>query len=367
MEARFGRDSFREFVRSYLNVHAFTTIDEDGFLEAVETAFSYDIKPFIETWRNEPGVPAYDISDPSFTEMKTKDGDMYRFTFEALNYGKVGGTIRFSYNIPGNNNKSETIERYYYIEAGQKKEIGILSETKPYKTVWIDMFLSQNSPQMIFSLSPPVFDKNAEPFEGERIVDSVQTIVREQGIIVDNESPGFSIHSNEERALLQKYVSERTDDDYVSEHIELWQPPKKWEKVRYRIFYAAHRKQKTALLKKTGKCKESVRWTAEIGEPGTYRVFFHVPDFSNEVKLLRTYPKFSGKNVFGDFQFRLNSGGDTQEIAVDIDSASSGWLQIGTMTVAGGAATVELGDKTNGLVIFADAVKWEKIEGAAAN
>lgn len=367
MEARYGRDRFREFVRSYLNGHAFTTIDEGAFLAAIESTFGYDMKHFIETWQNEPGIPVYDISDPVCVEIKKGDRDVYKISFEALNYGKVDGTIQFTYSITGTNNTVDIIDRYYFIEAGQKKEISILSETKPYNTMTINTMLSQNVPQVSTALYPSVPDNIAEIFEGERIVDSVQSINREHGIIVDNESPGFSIRSIGKKALLQKYVTEKTDNTDVSERIDLWQPPKKWKKVQYRIFYASHSKQRTGLLKKAGKGEESVRWTAEIGEPGIYRVFFNVPDFTNEVKILRTYPKFSGKNVFGDFHFRLTGGGNTQEITVDIDNASSGWLQIGTMTVSDGTATVELGDKTNGLVIFADAVKWEKIEGAAVN
>jgi hypothetical protein len=113
--------------------------------------------------------------------------------------------------------------------------------------------------------------------------------------------------------------------------------------------------KKTGFYKKTGEGLEKVRWTAEIPSDGDYDIFFYTPGY-------RSFPRdpVQKKPLVQDFHFIISRSGGTEEKTLDLQKTEDGWTYLSTCTLNKGTATVELSDKSNGRIVYADAVKWVK-------
>jgi hypothetical protein len=62
----------------------------------------------------------------------------------------------------------------------------------------------------------------------------------------------------------------------------------------------------------------------------------------------------------GQYHFRIHHDEGVDEVLFDRATAEGGWNFLGRYYLSGDSATVELTNKSDARVIFADAVKWVK-------
>jgi hypothetical protein len=65
----------------------------------------------------------------------------------------------------------------------------------------------------------------------------------------------------------------------------------------------------------------------------------------------------------GSYDLTLVAGGDERPVEFDATVGEIGWNVLGEFDLPAGEARVELSDATSGLLVVADAIRWEPVRG----
>ena len=245
-------------------------------------------------------------------------------------------------------------ERIFVIKAGQSKEISLLLDEEP-RAMRINTFVSQNLPtnlEMRFDDVEP--NEDVKPFEGERILDQPPALEEPGTIIVDNEDPGFEVHSFESESYLKKLLnlSNADEDEYIG--VRFWRMPTRWRMTPVSDFYGKYRH--SAHYIGSGKGENRVSWKAELPKSGEYDLYYYVTELRG---MWRRGRRGRGReNPAKDFHFTIHHDDGAEELKIDVDGAEQGWYLLGTFYFSRGTAAVELTDQSKGRLVYADAVKW---------
>ena len=85
-------------------------------------------------------------------------------------------------------------------------------------------------------------------------------------------------------------------------------------------------------------------------------MYYYTPDKSK----FRIPPLTETNYAVDDFNFTVYHDNGINEVTLDLNTAKSGWSYVGSYYLSQGRGIVELSDKTNGKLVYADAVKWVK-------
>ena len=240
------------------------------------------------------------------------------------------------------------------VKAGQSKEIGLLLDEEP-RAMRINTFVSQNLPtnlEMRFDDVEP--NEDVKPFEGERLLDQPPVLEEPGTIIVDNEDPGFEVHSFESESYLKKLLnlSNGDEDEYIG--VRFWRMPTRWRMTPVSDFYGKYRH--SAHYIGSGKGENRVSWKAELPRSGEYDLYYYVTELRG---MWRRGRRGRGReNPAKDFHFTIHHDDGAEELKIDVDGAEQGWYLLGTFYFSRGTAAVELTDQSKGRLVYADAVKW---------
>jgi len=309
--------------------------------------------------------------------------------------------------------------RYYLVPARAAKEIGLVLD-QPAITTTIDTYISRNLPA---SFLLPFLTTPAQPgavaFDGEVERPYDQAAAGPAGeTVVDDEDPGFSTPAGERenwlRRLIRKTFPAGVDEssDYA-QFRDIMNPPGQWSPIVMQSFYG--RFVRSSYLKRSGNGQSRVGWTADIAEAGDYDISFYYASIFGGAAIGRPGGGMrfemsggGGMAVVGDqrggpgmgggpmgqrggqpggqpgAQPRVQQGGQppggrgpaflqpgkkhfiihsldgTEEVAIDLKDAQTGWNLIGTFRLSAGPNKVEMTDRNDTVYVLADAVKWAK-------
>ena len=119
---------------------------------------------------------------------------------------------------------------------------------------------------------------------------------------------------------------------------------------------------------KSGDGSQVAQWDLPIESSGSYEVFYYLYKSRN---MMRGGGGPGGpggpggqrgrRSESGDYEFIIHTSEGTTEQSLDINDAEEGWNSLGSYTFSPGEAKVELSNKTEMSVVFADAVKFVKL------
>jgi hypothetical protein len=204
-------------------------------------------------------------------------------------------------------------------------------------------------------------------FEGERIVDR-RLASAEDGLVVDNEDPGFSTISGMKTSFLKKLLQRRDPEDterYIG--FRFRNPPTVWRPTIMEEFYGAERHSAVYISAGAGSAKAV--WKVQIPENGNYDIYAYCP--STRLPFMQRGGGGRGGDrgsqqqnpqnaVVDDQQYIVHHEDGADKVDVDIKNAQEGWTLLGTYYLSAGQTEVELTNKSNGRIVIADAVKWVK-------
>ena len=237
-------DEFEDFLYAYLNGVKFQTSTIEQFNDALFDEFEIDLIPYLKNWFKSKELPAFLFGKNE--AKKVLDGDQLKtmFKIKVTNTEDVEGVLSFNFRIGGGGGRfggmggsAETVTELLYLEGNQTKEVSFLLNGNP-RGVSINSLASKNIPAEIRIVFDNLEeDKDAVPYEGEKVLDDPVTLVEEHEIILDNEDPSFEVTEGYEESLLRKLlIKEKAEKEKYSGFFD-WRPPRQWTLTTKSSFY----------------------------------------------------------------------------------------------------------------------------------
>jgi len=401
-QSEFETETFETFLMDYLNSCLFSDCRVEDFLAELEARFGIDLKPYFDTWLFQKKLPAFIIDEADCYEIYHGEQTRYQVIFNVYNPEPVDGLMQVQFRTSsrglggrfdrgggaGGGVMSEPeYDEIISIEGSQTKKIGIILDNQPIGMT-INTLISQNLPSALERNFRRIeLNEEAEPFEEEIILDSPISLAEPGAVIVDNEDPGFFVHSFKSEGYLKKLLDTSDENEYIQ--INFRDLPKSWKAVISGNYYGAFRH--SAHYIKSGAGGNKVSWKAQLEQNGQYEIYYYVTGLAAmnmrgmrdmggmgrqggqamqrgqtgtggqarpEGMLDRLRRGGDTESIVQDFNFNIHHDGGVEEVKLDVDKAEVGWNLLGTFYFSKGEAIVELTDQTDGQLVYADAVKW---------
>ncbi|MFC1539781.1 hypothetical protein ACFL6H_10190, partial [Candidatus Latescibacterota bacterium] len=250
----------------------------------------------------------------------------------------------------------------------QSKEIGLIFDSQSF-SIEIHTLLSQNIPNEISVVCYEEKLENSPVFDGERIVEEQFVYENPGEIIIDNEDDGFQIIEEKTRwqFLQSLFQPEETTVEFPRSFIGfVFEKCETWTYFSYRSFFGLY--SKTAYIISGGNGQNKVRWSVDIPEDGEYDLYYYTyyVDYQKIPSVFKKrYPHIENATGISDYNFLVYHDKGTEKIKREISDYNQNdgkhvEVRLGTYYFSKGPAKIELTDETNGLYVFADAVKWVK-------
>jgi hypothetical protein len=189
-------------------------------------------------------------------------------------------------------------------------------------------------------------------FEGEVLSDVPVTRQLPGEIIVDNEDPGFEVTSTDEISLLEKWLAKENEVSQKYAGMNYWRPPVNWTAITNSDFYGDY--IRSGHYVKSGDGSVKARWHVPVADPGHYEVYYHLYK-------ARRFGRGRQSEERGEYQFFIHSDDGTDEQSLTIQNADDGWNSLGSFYFSPDTALIELTNKSNLRLVYADAVKLVKL------
>jgi len=359
IQAKVGTEKFEAFLQEVLNDYKFKNITFNEFNQRLQNEFGIDLIPMMDEWFKAKSLPGYLISPIS--AVKVKSGDMMRtmVSFKITNFTEIGGLVKLTFRLggsggprgPGGPGNEDTIDKLIYLDHHVTKQVSYLLDADP-RMVLINTMTSRNIPQMVTEGFRDIEeDTKAVPFDGETVTDSpVQTVLAGE-TVVDNEDPEFDITSDYSKSLMEKWIVTEDEDALKYSGINYWRPPSQWTAITNSDFYGTY--IRSAYYIKGGDGSQVAKWHIPVKKAGYYDVYTYI-------YITRRFGRGPGGNsneTSGKYHYIIHSDEGAEEQELDIQKADEGWNHLGSFYFSSDTALVELPNKYEGRIMFADAVK----------
>jgi hypothetical protein len=322
-------------------------------LAQVASDLDADLDPLIGDWLNDATLPGF-VASPVVVERLADDAQgnpRYQTRVHVLNDEATPGLLRMRY-ISGEETSATRWDETepVRVAANEAIEIGVLSATPP-RELWLQPYLSLNrrDVQLILPRVDQTEQVGAEPFLGDR--PSTWRPADTADIVIDDLDPGFTVESNEPEnglrvggGLAAFFVGVADMDQGLPEtgppgtvapaQWSRQEAPSSWGKYRH-----------TIALVGSGDGTRRAIFAADLPEAGRWRLAIHLE---------------GGRGV-GTYDLTVVADGEERSLEFDAAAAEEGWNTLGEFDLSHGEAKVIMSDLTSGLVVIADAVRWQLV------
>ncbi len=352
-----GEEDFEDFLRSLLEKYKYQNISFEEFDKAIQDKFGIELEPMMHNWFKAKALPGYLVSPINGVKVKSGDAMKTMISLKVTNFSDIDGLVKLTFRLGGGGGgrgprgmgSEDTVDKLVELTAHQTKELSYLFDGAPRMVIFNSM-TSKNIPQTYMEHFREIEeDLKAKPWEGERIsATPVQTKLPNEEI-VDNEDPGFEVTENYQVSLLEKLIvnEEETKQKYSS--VNWWRPPVSWTATTSDEFYGEF--VRSAYYIKGGNGEQVARWSVPVKKPGYYDVYYH---FYKGRSFGRGRNRGDEK---GSLNFIIHADDGPEEAFLESQSSETGWIHLGSFYFSSDKAVIELTDKTELRMIYADAVK----------
>lgn len=365
LKASWKSVDFDTFIDSLLEANAFKDYSLNMFVDDLSQRSGQDFNTVLDNWMNEKKVAAFIFGKIDVFKIKDGERDRHFIRLPVSNSGEVDGIIEFQVmegsrgGMRGrfrSGGMTEDNKINYLIKAGEKVEIGFLTDQEP-RVILTNTFLAKNIPSSgrLFDFNVVKKEGFTDFFEGVRPTDKKVSFSNPYEIIVDNEDEGCEIVNSSEASSIKDWWVNRqniAEADMEYKSVRFWNPPVKWELAAGSNFYGEY--IKSTYYKRNGDGNAKIRWTAKIKDSGEYECYVYVPQHTRMYRFRRQ------KKTDDKFLYTVHHDDGDEEITITVSETDSGWILLGDFYFSEGDASIELSDKSEASLIFGDAVKWVK-------
>ncbi len=358
-----GEEAFESFLQEILNDYKFKNITFEEFDKRLSEKFGMELIPIMDDWFKAKSLPGFLISP--ITAVKVKSGEMMKtkISLKTTNFSDTEGLIKITFRLggfggggpgrgPGMGGSEDLINKLVLLEPHQTKEINYLLDAEP-RMVMVNTMTSQNIPQIMSEGFREIDeDTKAQAIEGETLTDTpVQTALAGE-TVVDNEDPEFEITRNQKESLLERWILKENEGGSKYKGMNNWRPPTSWTAITNTDFYGEY--IRSGYYIKSGDGSQVAKWHVPVSKPGYYDVYYHL----YKSRGFRRGPGGGGGDEEkGKYIFTIHADDGAEEQELDIQSSDEGWNHLGSFYFSADTALVELSNKSELRMVFADAVK----------
>lgn len=360
-----GDEAFDDFMFYFLKSIKFKATTIEDFNARIQQQFGTDLLPYMQKWFSSKELPGYLIGNVK--AVNVLDGDRLKtmVKFKITNTESTEGIVMVQFRLgegggPGRGRFGggaalETVEKLVYLAGSQTKEVSYLLEGTP-RNFTINTLTSRNIPaELVIPLENIEEDTKATPWEGENTVDNPVRLAEDGEFISDDEDPTFRYTVTQDQSFLQRLLlsEDQTQERFIG--MNNWRPPRTWRATTNSDYFGKF--IRSAHYIKSGDGSKKATWNIPIKEGGTYEVYSYL---TQNRRMGRGFGG-GGRNQesAGEYTYTIYSE-NPEEVVVDLQSIDTGWNRLGTYYFSGDTVKIELGNKTSGQVVIADAIKLVK-------
>lgn len=357
VEWKAGQDQFLDFLNNMLSENRFRNISFEEFDKKISERFGIELVPMMDEWFRAKTLPGYLFSPVKAVKVRSKDKMQTMVSLKVTNFSDTEGLVKLTFRLggfggPGRGGPGggeDMINKIVVLEPHQSKDLSYLLDADP-RMIIINTMTSKNIPQTMMEFFRDIEeDPKAVPFEGERISETPVVLNLPNEYVVDNEDPGFSYTKNENQSLLEKWILKENTNTSKYAGMNYWRPPTEWTAVTNSDFYGEY--VRSAYYIKGGDGNMKATWRVPIPKPGYYDVYFH---FYKSRGFGRGRDRGDEK---GEYHITIYNDDGPEESVLENQNADEGWNNLGSYYFSSDTAVIELSNKTQLRMIFADAVK----------
>jgi len=356
IEWKAGQEEFQDFLRKMLTEYMFRNITFEEFDQKISEQFGIELTPMMDDWFKAKTLPGYLFSPVSAVKVKSDDKMSTMIKLKVTNFSDTEGLVKLSFRLggggpgrggPGGN--EEMINKLVYVSSHQTKDLSYLLDADP-RMIIINTMTSKNIPQTMMEFFRDIEeDTKAIPVESESVTEIPVQMTLPNEIIVDNEDPEFTFTKSENVSLLEKWILKEKESTSKYSGMNYWRPPIAWTAVTNSDFYGEY--VRSAYYIKGGEGDLKAQWHVPIKKAGYYDVYYH---FYKSRGFGRGRDRGEEK---GEYHFTVYANDGKEDAALDGQSADEGWNNLGSYYFSSDTALIELTNKSQLRMIFADAVK----------
>jgi hypothetical protein len=363
IELKAGQEEFQAFLRKMLSENLYKNITFSDFSQMIFDQFNIEILPMMDVWFNAKILPGYLFSPITAVKVKSEDKMQTMVKFKVTNFTDTEGLVKITFRLgggPGGSGGgggrgggmggSDVINKLVLLEAHQTKDLSYLLNVDP-RVVMLNTLTSKNIPQTLSSFFRDVEeDTKVIPYEGETVSEIPVQLSLPNEVIVDNEDPKyFKITKSENISLLEKWVLREKKSQSKYSAINWWRPPTNWTAIANSDFYGEYVRSAYYIKGGTGDLKAV--WSIPLKKTGYYDVYVYM------YKARQFGRGGEDRGNKGEYLFLIHGDEGAQDITIDNDNVEAGWNHLGSFNFTTDTALVELTNKSELRMIFADAIK----------
>lgn len=355
LKAASGDENFDNWFRDYREKNRFIKISLDSLDFYINNRFGLSIYKYLDDWYHSDKLPGFFISGVNASEIIVENRTRYHVEFTVSNPEPVAGVVEVYFlNVVGEPDYTTD----YILGPQETKKVGILLNFKPVKMT-VNTILSKNLPREISFLfnDIKVADQSIIPYLGEAIQPAAKTI-GSKTTIIDNEDKGFTIENTMQTGFIQKFLETKSTEKPYGVGFIWNRLPMEWTPVLLDNSYGDYIKSSVYVASNEG--ASSISWTVMLKSPGYYNIYCYIGK-GKEYKEANAFRKVNGK-LITDLHYTILTDNRSEEIKVDFNNMDEGWHKLGQFYLSDGFNKVSLSNRSSGMAVIGDAIKWEKIE-----
>lgn len=358
-----GRETSGALLATLRQRHTGTTYDRADF-EAAATAVGADLEALAGDWLERAALPGFVTSSVHLYRLPDGEGGTprYQVALDVRNQEPVPGLVRLRYEPGGESEAGQGAEsarqgEAVSVPAQESVELGLVLPAPP-KDLWVAPYLSLN--RRDFRVELPAVDEehivSAEPLVGAR-PSSWRPAIRGD-VIVDDLDPGFAIEQEESSGGFRLGGTGQVGElDQGLPQLAGIQPAAVWSRQLRPRAWGTYRH--TVATVRAGQGKSRAVFSAQLPHAGRWRLALHwTPPSLDDTVATALWRR-------GTYHLLLDDGTEQQELSFDAAAAEEGWNDLGSYDLGAGEVRLVLLDRTNGMAVVADAIRWHPLDGTA--
>lgn len=358
LRARFGEKELDSLFTSLIMDFPHQTIPFEELNTRFQDKYSTSLSEQVQNWYVQRQLPGFLVRNISSYKVMDGEATRYQIRFQLSNPENTDGivTLNVEMNDPNreqgrdnnsNNSFNADFSKKLFLPARSSFEVGYVFNSQPARMSLVT-HISRNLPNnLITNLSGFDEIRNNSILDDMVPITFFDIISESNEIIVDNEDKNFSYKQAKNEAYLKSLINKKNKKKYNYTNINTWGPPREWRAVLRSEFNGNY--IHSAYYTRGGTGERTATWKAVLPEKTSYDIYFYL----NKMNYL-----WRRTNKTADYNFVVYHDNGMEKINKSSENAENGWNYLGTFYFSSDTARVELTNKTNGDIVFADAVKW---------
>ncbi|MCY3622856.1 MAG: hypothetical protein OXH68_14230, partial [Gammaproteobacteria bacterium] len=316
------------------------------------TSVGIDLDGLFGDWLHGTALPGFIPSSVTSHRVADDAGGNPRYqTQVAIHNGEpVPGLVRLQYDWGDPTTPVNDQTDPFSIPGGGAVDVGIVTTT-PLRRLTMRPYLALNRvpTDLVVPIVASEIRQAGAGWSGVRTSDWRPP--SDGAIYVDDLDQGFAVQGETMLEFSTNPLLKDELDEGIPEFLAFYPPPV-WS--RSHSYHGWGKYRRTVALVASGPGDQAAVFNTTLPQDGRWRLAYHL-------WLVKPAQGMFQRFVPGQYDMTLVARGTRQEIEFDAAASTNGWNDVGEFDLEAGPVSLEVSNRTTGNVVFADAVRWERL------